>query len=163
MISTTHITTGAALGLVVGSAMPNSVLAIVVAFLAGVLSHHVLDQIPHTDAGSFRKPDDKELLKSGERTFALFDNILGTVVVLYLFFTQEPSWPMLFAAAGGNFPDIFHHPNWWASTTRSLFKGKYFRFHEKFHFTARGSMIALGVLTNLVLIFGSIWYIVVAS
>lgn len=163
MISTTHITTGAAVGLAVGSIMPNSIWAIIIAFLLGVLSHHILDQIPHTDAGSFRKPDDKEMLRSGERTFALLDNVLGTAIVLYLFFTQEPSWPMLFAAAGGNFPDIFHHPNWWANVTRSLFNGKYFKFHEKYHFTARGNLILLGIITNLVLIIGSVWYIVTAS
>lgn len=159
MISTTHITTGAAVGLAVGSLIPNSLLAIIVAFLVGVLSHHVLDQIPHTDAGSFRKPNDKAMLRSGERTFALLDNVLGTVIVLYLFFTHQPSWPMLFGAAGGNFPDIFHHPNWWASTTRSLFNGTYFRIHEKYHFTARGGLIWLGVLTNLILTIGAMSYI----
>jgi hypothetical protein len=66
---------------------------------------------------------------------------------------------MLFGAAGGNFPDIFHHPNYWAATTRALLNGTYFKFHEKYHFTARGKLIGFGVLTNLALIIGSLYYI----
>ncbi len=159
MISTTHITTGAALGLVIGAAIPDSLLAVPIAFGVGVLSHHVLDMIPHTDPGSYRKPDDLSPLNSRERIFAYADNALGTAIILAIFFTMQPSWAMLFGAAGGNFPDIFHHPNWWQAKTRAMFNGKYFHFHHKYHFTARGNLIPLGVLTNAVLIIGSLWYI----
>ena len=124
MISTTHITTGAALGLAVGSSMSNDVLAIPAAFAVGVISHHILDMIIHTDAGSFRKKGDISPLSSGERLFAYADNFIGTIIILWIFFSKEPSWAMLFGAAGGNFPDIFHHPNWWQAKTRAMFAGK---------------------------------------
>ena len=159
MISTTHITTGAAVGLAVGSVIPNSILAIIVAFLCGVISHHVLDMIPHTDAGSFRAEDDNALLRAGELRFAVFDNLLGTIIVLVVFFTNTPSWPMLFGAAGGNFPDVFHHPNVWAAYTRHKILPHYYRFHENNHWTARGNLIFLGIITNLALIGGSLYYL----
>lgn len=159
MISTTHITTGAAIGLAIGQSIPEPIIAIPTAFVLGFVSHHILDLIPHTDAGSFRDPADKQLLTRGERRFALLDNIVGTTIILFIFLTEQASWPMLFGAAGGNFPDVFHHPNWWAAKTRSFFGGHYYYFHNTYHFTARGKLILFGVLTNAALIIGSLWYI----
>jgi hypothetical protein len=159
MISTTHITVGAALGLTVGSMIPNPVIAIPVAFVVGAISHHLLDPIPHTDPGSWRDPNDKDLVKKEELPFALADNIIGTVIILWIFFTREPSWPMLFGAAGGNFPDIFHHVPAWGHKTRMMFNGLYFAMHEKYHWTARGGLIPLGILTNVLLIAVALWYI----
>ena len=160
MISTTHITTGAALGLAVGSVIPNAWIAIPVAFIVGVASHHILDTIPHTDPGSFRDPNDLSLMHTNEARFAYIDNSIGTTIILYFFLTGHPSWPMLFGAAGGNFPDTFHHPHWWAAKTRALFNGAYYRFHHDYHFTARGKLLTLGVVTNAIFIIGSLWYIV---
>lgn len=159
MISTTHILSGAAIGLAADALIPNPAVSIPVAFIIGVLSHHVADMIPHTDAGSFRKKDDDALLTSSERRFALVDNILGTVVVLAIFFAREASWPMLFGAAGANFPDIFHHPNFWAAYTRHKIIPKYFKFHEKYHWTARANWIPFGVVTNLTIIMASLYYL----
>ena len=159
MISSTHIVTGSAIGLAIGHIFPNQWLACLVAFVIGVGSHHLLDLILHTDAGSFRDPDDQTVMHRKELIFALADNILGTTVILFVFFTREASWPMLFGAIGGNFPDVFHHVPSWAEFTRKLKKGKYFKFHETNHYTATGQQIWLGVFNNLALIFGSIWYI----
>jgi hypothetical protein len=162
MISTTHITTGAALGLAVGSYIPNPVIAIPVAFIIGIASHHLLDKILHTDSGSFRDPGDSDLVKKGELPFALADNIVGTVIILLVFILKEPSWAMLFGAAGGNFPDVFHHPPAWGKYTRSMW-ASYFHFHETHHSTARGNLIFWGIITNLILIIGSLYYILVVA
>lgn len=162
MISTTHITTGAALGLAIGSYIPNPIIAIPVAFIVGVASHHVLDKIIHTDSGSFRAENDSDTVKKGELPFALTDNIVGTLIILAVFIFKEPSWPMLFGAAGGNFPDVFHHPPAWGKYTRSMWAG-YFRFHETHHATARGSLIVVGVITNILLIIGALFYILVVA
>ena len=160
MINTTHITTGAAVGLAIGGLVSEPLVAVPLSIVAGIVSHHILDLIPHTDAGSFRdKSKMSDPLSHNELLFALFDNIIGTSVILALFFAKEPSWAMLFGAAGGNFPDVFHHPNQWSAITRDYFKGKYYHFHETYHTTARGSLIPLGVATNATLIIGSLCYI----
>lgn len=165
MIATAHITTGAAIGLALAGAITNrwpesQWLALPVAFAAGVVSHHIADLIPHTDTGSFRDPKDKGLITDKESIFALFDNILGTALVLTVFFTLQPSWPMLLGAAGANFPDVFHHPRWWAPYTRALFNGQYYRFHSTYHFTARGAaMIFIGIATTALAIGTAMWYI----
>lgn len=160
MIATAHITTGAALGLALAANIENPVIALPVAFAVGVLSHHIADMIPHTDTGSFRGPKDKSLITAKESIFALGDNILGTSLVLVVFFTLQPSWPMLLGAVGANFPDVFHHPPWWAPYTRALFNGQYYWFHSTYHFTARGlGMIIVGVATTLLAIGTALWYI----
>ncbi len=159
MTSTTHITTGAALGLAAGSLISNPAIVLPVAFVVGVISHHILDVVPHTDPGSWREEGDESPIKPSEMNFALADNILGTAIILWVFATREPSWSMLVGAAGGNFPDIFHHPHWWSAWSRSLFNGAYFGIHKKFHHTARGKWIGLGVVTNLIFIVGSLYYI----
>jgi hypothetical protein len=161
MISTTHIVSGAALGLAVGTLIPNPIAAVPVALFVGVISHHLFDKIPHTDPGSWRQPNEKTKLKQSEIAFAIPDNLLGTSIVLMIFFTIHPSWPMLFGAAGANFPDIFHHPPLWSDTTRygSALAKRYFSFHETHHWTARGKLIPLGIVTNLIIIGLSLWYL----
>ncbi len=160
MISSTHITTGAALGLAVGSIIPNPYIAIPVALVVGVVSHHILDMIPHTDPGSFRKdPNDSSAAKPEELWFALPDNVISTAVIVAIFLLKEPSWPMLFGAVGGNLPDVWHNVGFWSDYTRHRVLPKYFELHEKNHFTARDGLIPLGIATNLVLIVLSLWYI----
>lgn len=161
MISTTHITTGAALGLVIGNVIPNPAVSIPVSFAIGVISHHLLDKVPHTDPGSYRTdPDDKSAAKPKELLFAVPDNIIGTLLVLWIFFAQaEPSWPMLFGAAGGNMPDVWHNVGFWSDYTRHKILPKYFVLHETNHWTARGNLIPLGIITNVVFIFISVVFL----
>lgn len=160
MISSSHILTGAALGLAVGQTIPNPVVAVPVAFAVGLVSHHILDSLPHTDPGSFRSADnlnspvtDKELI------FVLPDNIIATAFVLAVFYTLQPSWPMLFGALGGNLPDVWHNVGAWADLARHRVLPGYFRFHEAFHTTARGSLIPLGIATDALAIILPVWYL----
>jgi hypothetical protein len=160
MISTTHITTGAALGLAVGSAMPNQAVASIIALIVGIISHHLFDMILHTDPGSFRAdPNDNSPARPEEIRFALPDNIIGTAIVLWVFATQSPSWPMLFGAIGGNLPDVWHNAPFWSDYTRYKILPKYFHFHESKHSTARGKQIGLGILTNAILIIAALYYL----
>ena len=159
MISTTHITTGAALGLAIGRLIPNPIIAIPLAVLAGIISHHILDSIPHTDPGSFRVDENDDApAKAGELLFAVPDNIVATLFVLLIFFTKELSWPMLFGAVGGNLPDVWHNVGKWADYSRRVLP-QYFKIHEKYHFTARGNLIPLGIVTNVIFIIFSVWYL----
>ncbi len=158
MISSTHITTGAALGLALGSAIPNPALAVPAAFLAGVVLHHLLDMVIHTDPGSFRAADDMRPTTASEVIFALPDNLIATALVLVIFFTHQTSWPMLFGAIGSNLPDVWHNVGYWSSTTRRIWPA-YFRLHEFRHATARGKLIPLGIAANVVLITYAVYYL----
>lgn len=160
MISTTHVTTGAAVGLFIESIIPNPIIAIPLALVAGVVSHHLLDAIPHTDAGSFRGEGHKDdPLSKQEIQFAFIDNIIAAFVLIWIFLIRHPSWPMMFGAVGGNFPDLFHHPPFWQDYTRKTISAKYFALHKRFHRTARGNLIVFGLLTNVFFIALSLYYL----
>lgn len=163
MISSTHITTGGAIGLAVGYAIPNPVIAIPAAFIVGVISHHAFDMIVHTDPGSFREGGDSGPAKKREMLFAFPDNLVGALIVLFVFFTREPSWPMLFGAAGANMPDVWHNVPYWSDFTRHKILPTYFKLHEKFHWTARGKEIPVGILTNATLIISALTYLFQAT
>ena len=161
MVSSAHIISGAAVGLAISSTIPVAPeVAVAVAFAAGVASHHILDAIPHTDAGSFSKRGSAMLPK--DERFAWWDNIIATLFVLGVFFFIHPTLAMLAGAIGANFPDVLHHPRWWGKKTRPLIGGRYFAFHRDFHFTARGRLIPLGLFTTLTVIAVSAWYIFTA-
>lgn len=159
MISSTHILTGAAVGLAIGRINPDLAVTLPAAIVAGLISHHLFDMIPHTDPGSFRQANDSGPARGGEVVFALVDNIIGTALVLYLFSTGLPSWTMLFGAAAANLPDVWHNVGWWSNWTRRAVAPAYFSLHEKLHYTARGRLIPLGIATNLLLIAVSLFYL----
>lgn len=162
MISTTHIVTGAAIGLFIERMALTgwgSGELILLVFVLGVASHHFLDLIPHTDTGSFRDDNEELPMTKGEVKFAWMDNFFGTLLILNVFLFREQSWLMLVGAAGANFPDVWHHPVWWRRFTRKNLFPLYYNFHEFFHWTAKGNLIPLGVLTNLLFIIGGLFYI----
>lgn len=159
MISSTHITVGAAIGLSVGRAIPDPILSIPVALLTGLVSHHILDSIPHTDPGSFRELGDHRPASAQEILFALPDNLIATITILAFFYLKEPSFPMLIGAIGGNLPDVWHNVDLWSRLSRQQILPSYYRLHQKMHWTARGNLIPLGILTNLILIVSAIYYI----
>lgn len=166
MISSTHIITGAAIGVLVERSFGVAAFdgwgiggLVFLVFALGALSHHLLDVVPHTDPGSYRKAGDNSQLTRWEQRFAWWDNILGTLVVLGIFVFVEPSWLMLVGSAGANFPDVWHHTPLWSQLTREKIMPSYFKFHQFFHWTATGKLILLGVLTNVFCIVVALFYI----
>lgn len=159
MIASVHIITGAAMGVAVERFTTNPAFSLPAAFIAGFISHHVLDLILHTDLGSWRKPDDEKPMTKTEKITALIDNIIGTAIVLLIFSLKNRSWPMLFGASGGNMSDVFHHTPWWSARTRVLFGCVYYKFHRAFHFTARGRLIIVGIFSSILVMFLSLLYI----
>jgi hypothetical protein len=86
----THLVTGAALGMITGSPVR--------AFLFGLLSHILLDAIPHHDYRKVRH--------------CVIDIVGGTIVfaLVFVFFRPDPA--MLWGAIGGVVPDLevpLHH------------------------------------------------------
>lgn len=84
MFYSTHLVTGAAIGVVTGSPVK--------AFLFGLLSHLLLDAIPHHDHRKVRN--------------CALDIVGGTLLFALAFFFWKPDPAMLWGAIGGVIPDI---------------------------------------------------------
>ncbi|MBP6930350.1 hypothetical protein KBB60_01990 [Patescibacteria group bacterium] len=139
---------------IVGSAVGSLVESPILALFLGVLSHHLLDFIPHIDPGSFMKKADwrnKKFL-----TFLFFDLAIGVLAVYWLWRGSGYEPAIVWGAFGGALTDIVDN-NPWASTLRRLplFK-QYHYIHNKVHHTVKKEAWLLGALTQVVLIVLSI-------
>lgn len=133
------------------------------AFLFGFVSHHLLDFIPHIDAGSFWPRADRE---KGKISFFVLVSILIDVLVslgflIWLWFGLKISLPLLFwASAGAVLPDFidsvlpFLIPQ---LRNRPFFK-RYEKFHSTFfQYAAIQENWILGILSTVLIIGVSGW------
>ncbi len=174
MFLTTHFTVGIAVGLATG----NPILGAA----AGLVSHHVLDRVPHIDAGSSyvgkKEPDSLLDFKWWEKLITAGDIIIAALVLLWLLvkfsspvmdvyvldiWTKNDSI-ILWSAIGAAFPDLFYNISKLLSPKFSYpFTGKpfvyYHRFHEWMHQTISWKWWHVGLATQAVLIGGSLWWI----
>lgn len=152
-----QLTTHAAVGAAVGIATGNPALA----FIAGFISHHIIDAIAHTDGGSYNV-DVKNFL-SDKRIVNIvgFDLILLIVLISVLMEARGFYYPMILGAFGGVLPDLIDNMPFWSADLRKIFPfNLYHRFHEKFHFTITNpKFFWAGVLTQIVLISFSLWFV----
>lgn len=100
MFLTVHGTAGALLGTAIGNP--------IAAFVAGVLSHAVLDIIPHGDERLGESKTGKEKLRF-ILTLGLIDSAILLIVLVALLqpWQSWPSWSVLAGIAGGVIPDGF--------------------------------------------------------
>lgn len=159
MLATAHVIIGAAAGL----AMPNAPLA----FVAGVVSHHLMDMVPHWDSGSFYYPKKEAPAPSGrDLLIAIVDCVIAVWVVVQLL--QLPALPyearnMLWGAVGGIVPDLWHHsPGLQRFTRHWSWSGVWYRFHNIFHATISPEYWWFGVLTQI-LFAGVAWWSIVTT
>ena len=174
MLFTTHIATGAVAGLLTGN--PYAAIA------AGLVSHHLLDRVPHYDVGSHYvgKEEPKRLsdLTAKEKLLVLADLVVGVLVLLWMLkvtinpapdiyigdlWTKQNSLVLLGAIAAA-FPDILYNIakilenrfNWMIHGKPLVY---YRRFHERFHQVLSLKYWYIGILSQLILIGLSVWYI----
>ncbi|MFH1855412.1 MAG: hypothetical protein ABH810_03360 [bacterium] len=124
----THVAVGAA----VGYATKNPILG----FFAGFLSHHIIDQIPHTDGGELHV-DLKDFTRD-TRIIAIvsIDFILLVFISILLFKKYGLDYPLMMGMFGGAFTDLIDNVPFWSPYLRKTFPMNYFhRFHGFFHFT----------------------------
>lgn len=141
---TSHVVVGAA----VGYLTQNPILG----FIAGYVSHHVIDTVPHTDGGS---------LHVGVANYAKDKRVIAIVAVdlaLVIFFTFfligriGPDLPMILGAFGGALPDLIDNVPFWTPAVRK--KLPFFnKIHEFFHYTIEEPQyLWVGIVTQLILI-----------
>ncbi len=141
-----HLAVGAA----VGYFTKNPVLG----FFAGVASHHIIDQIPHSDGGSLNVPVENFTKDKRIIAIVLLDFILMIVVAMSLLNLKGLYLPMILGGLGGILPDLIDNMPFWTPRLRkiSFFKA-YHKFHETFHFTIMADdFIFAGVVTQIFLI-----------
>lgn len=130
MLGGMHFFTGS----VIGASLSNNPI---VSFFLGVVSHHLLDYLPHFDTNLFgeRGKDLKSWPKKA--WFLVVFEFFGFALLLFLFFFQERNlWlNLFFGGFGGIFPDIFSIFFRSLVKTKNRLVQKYIDFHiEKVHF-----------------------------
>lgn len=173
MLFTTHAITGAAMG--VAAQNPYA------AFAGGWVLHHALDALPHFDQGSFytKKAGVAYLNIHGDRdprfTFSRRDWLMlfadwGVTGVLYLyllaFVVPFSYWPLLFLGTLGSLlPDIIDSSPLWSKKLREKFSflRAYHAFHIFFHWTVSKTEIWIGVLTQVLLLLASLFFLLAIS
>ncbi len=101
MFSTVHGTVGAIIGQSTGN--------IWLAFFGGLISHFLLDAIPHGDEKlitDLTKPTKREIFKVG--VIAILDNLLLLALLAALLYTGKlpAEWAVLSGVVGGILPDV---------------------------------------------------------
>jgi len=150
----THVAVGAA----VGYATKNPFLG----FLAGFISHHIIDQIPHTDGGAL-KVEVKDFARD-KRILAIvaFDIVLLAFVLAFAFNFRGFDTPMIWGMLGGALTDLIDNMPFWSPYLRRTFPMNYFhRFHEFFHFTIENKKnMWFGIFIQFLLIAVSLKFLV---
>lgn len=142
----THIAVGAA----VGYLSKNPALG----FFAGLISHHLIDQIPHTDGGSF-DVDVKDFAKDKRiLTIVSLDLIVILILGLFIFTIHAVNWAIIFGAIGAALPDLVDNMPFWSPFLRKKIPFNFYhRFHEFFHFTITDKKFYwVGIMTQILLI-----------
>lgn len=151
----THATIGAACGIATGNP--------VIAFGAGVVSHVVLDLIPHTDQGTFFKEDSPTARwPLWLWTSAVLDAALAFALLLYLLTLYPSSFylPIIGGALGGLSIDLIDNvPFWRHAVHKTTWGKKIHAFHEKFHNTVSRQNWWLGFILQIIVLIGGLWYL----
>jgi hypothetical protein len=100
-----NLTVHAAAGAIVAQYTGNPVLA----FLFGILSHILLDMIPHGDSAMYVKYKNKELSARKAAAKTILDAILAIVLAVIFFNLPLPSSNLVLSMAiiGAIIPDVF--------------------------------------------------------
>lgn len=159
MLATPHLLTGAAIGM----ATQNYYAA----FILGVISHHILDIIPHFDTAVFHmdEKDDHYKLTKRDWLIGIGDAIAGAVILLLIVMSMlivvgSPYnlGPILVGALGGIFTDLFDNVPFWKERFRQTkIGGKIHAFHEKYHFTLTRRNWWWGIVGSGVTIIITLW------
>ncbi|MBI4142298.1 hypothetical protein HY480_00305 [Candidatus Uhrbacteria bacterium] len=145
MFLTVHGAVGALIGVSVSSPLT--------AFALGVLSHGVVDMIPHGDDALFERPTRAERLRLLLTATAIDVLLLGTVLfVVFRPDLRTPPLAVLAGVFGGMLPDMLQGMNDLFPSLR--FFGTFKRFHNRIHsgiIRSRGTF-RMGMMVQVVLL-----------
>jgi hypothetical protein len=155
MITTGHLFVGGAIGLAATTLTP-SPLAVPVALLAGVASHHLLDLLPHTDAATFW-PDPRQVPVMAVALVVL-ESLFGVSVTGTLLAAHHTTWAFAAGAVGGILPDFFDEiPLWQHRFRRSRVGAIWHDCHMRLHCADMAMYWRTGLVIDGVVVGGSLW------
>lgn len=166
MITLAHVLVGGATAVAVAQVTPNPIVITVVA----AASHFVMDAIPHLDVppAAPRTQEGNIVYTPAIWTQVFLDVLISGILVfaLWLYGYGFPDLsPFILGAFGGFLPDLIDNVPFWNKPLRKLPGFKQFHaFHEQIHHFWEKSYpmhkyYVLGILTQLVAIGGSYWYL----
>lgn len=155
MLITPHILVGTAIGVAVGNP--------VAGFALGVASHYILDIIPHTDSGTWHyyEPFVGKNMDVRDFTMGIVDaSAAGFSLLALAGYAPIMSPAPLAGAFGGLLPDLVMLAGLFVPAL-TKWKGLawYYTFQDKFHYTAKPNQWAIGIVTQVVAIGASVWYL----
>jgi hypothetical protein len=167
MILTGHLLIGGAIGVVANALLPsassqNSLWAVPVVVGLGILSHHLLDLLPHTDAATFW-PDERRVPFFAVVVVTL-EVLAGTLVTGMLFFFQHQTWAFAAGAVGGVLPDILDEmPLWQHRFRQSSLGGVWHRWHMHLHCADMAQWWRMGLVIDALVVGGGLWFLLIAG
>jgi len=157
MILTGHLLIGGAIGVVAATLTPWP-LAAVLALGLGILSHHLLDLVPHTDAATFW-PHPSKVPVAACIVVAL-EVALGFSVTALLFIAQHKTLAFISGALGGILPDLFDEMPLWQERFRQNGLGRlWHHVHEKLHCASMAERWRTGLVIDALVVAGGLWFL----
>ncbi len=145
----------------VGALIGTSVSSPLAAFVLGVLSHGVVDMIPHGDDALFERPTRAERLRLLLTATAI--DVLLLLAVLFAAIRPDvrmPSLTILAGVFGGILPDALQGMNDLFPTLR--FFGAFKRLHNRIHsriIRARGTFY-VGMTVQIIVLAGTLMFLI---
>src|SRR5205807_1851080 len=132
MIGTGHLLIGGAVGVGTAILLPSPVAG-PVALGLGILSHHLLDLVPHTDAATFW-PDPRKPVPWVICAVVFLEITLGLALMGTLYCVQYTTMTFLMGAAGGILPDVLDEvPLWQERFRRTSLGALWHHWHLRLH------------------------------
>jgi hypothetical protein len=163
MIMTGHLLIGGAIGVVANALLPSaspgpSLWAVPVALGLGILSHHLLDLVPHTDSATFW-PDPRRLPLFGVVAVTL-EVLGGLLLTATLFVSQHQTWAFAAGAVGGMLPDLLDEmPLWQQRFRQSSLGGIWHRWHTQLHCADMAERWGMGLVIDALVVGGGLWFL----
>lgn len=157
MITTGHLLVGGAIGATAAALLP-APTAVPVALGLGIISHHLLDLLPHTDAATFF-PDPRKIPWFAIALVAV-ETVLGLALTSTLLVTQYTTWTFAAGAVGGILPDLCDEiPLWQERFRRSYVGGLWHCWHDRLHCGSMEQSWRTGIVIDITVVGGGLWYL----
>lgn len=149
MLLTPHSILGASIGELVNS-WP-------IVLVLGILSHYILDALPHFDWGTWHENEDDFVPNTRDYILACLDIILTIVSIVYIFIKLKYNYLILLGAGSAILPDLIDNVPFWKYQVRKTKFGKFtHQIHCAIHYRLKYKYWYIGILTQLIIIGGSL-------
>jgi len=156
MIGTGHLLVGGAIGVALSLELTPPV-AVPVALGCGILSHHLLDLVPHTDAATFWPARHGPIPWSVSLLVAL-EILVGLSLSGFFYFSQHTTIAFIAGAAGGILPDVLDEvPLWQERFRRTSLGSLWHHWHTRLHCADMAQSWRTGIVIDALVIASGVW------